>query len=97
MYVLIFRFMNKGFNGNEIAQIVKLPPHLINHPYLIGKPHQALCIRNKLYITDAWVDCVDFNLFIKIHLLMIYDFNSLYSFKRANYKKVKNGRKGQTN
>ncbi|XP_023348024.1 uncharacterized protein LOC111716758 isoform X2 [Eurytemora carolleeae] len=29
------RFMNKGFNGNEIAQIVKLPPHLINHPYLI--------------------------------------------------------------
>ena len=93
MYVLIFRFMNKGFNGNEIAQIVKLPPHLINHPYLIGKPHQALCIRNKLYITDAWVDylpikyCVDFNLFIKIHLLMIYDFYSLYAFKRSNYKK----------
>ena len=46
------------------------------------------------YITDAWVDylpikyCVDFNLFVKIHLLKIYDFNSLYSFKRSNYKKV---------
>ncbi len=54
--------MNKGFNGNEIAQIVKLPPHLINHPYLIGKPHQALCIETNYmrqlikYITDAWVD-----------------------------------------
>jgi len=29
------RHMNKGLSGLEISQIVKLPPHLINHPYLI--------------------------------------------------------------
>ena len=29
------RHMNKGLSGLEIAKIVKLPPHLINHPYLI--------------------------------------------------------------
>eukprot|EP00092_Neocalanus_flemingeri_P020877 GFUD01022616.1.p1 GENE.GFUD01022616.1~~GFUD01022616.1.p1 ORF type:complete len:586 (-),score=145.47 GFUD01022616.1:72-1829(-) len=29
------RYMNKGLSGLEIAKIVKLPPHLINHPYLI--------------------------------------------------------------
>ena len=30
------RYMNKGLTGQEIADIVKLPPHLIDHPYLIG-------------------------------------------------------------
>jgi hypothetical protein len=29
--------MNKGLTGREIAEIVRLPPHLANHPYLIGK------------------------------------------------------------
>jgi len=29
------RYMNKGMTGQEIADIVRLPPHLINHPYLI--------------------------------------------------------------
>jgi len=29
------RFMNKGLTAQEIADIVELPPHLINHPYLI--------------------------------------------------------------
>lgn len=29
------RHMNKGLSGREIAEIVRLPPHLANHPYLI--------------------------------------------------------------
>ena len=29
------RYMNKGLSGLEIAKIVRLPPHLENHPYLI--------------------------------------------------------------
>ena len=29
------RFMNKGLSGQEIAEIVQLPPHLRHHPYLI--------------------------------------------------------------
>jgi len=29
------RYMNKGLTGNQIAEVVKLPPHLQSHPYLI--------------------------------------------------------------
>ena len=29
------RYMNKGLSGREIAEIVHLPPHLRDHPYLI--------------------------------------------------------------
>merc|ERR1719232_2461343 len=29
------RYMNKGLSGREIAETVKLPPHLRGHPYLI--------------------------------------------------------------
>ena len=29
------RYMNKGLSGREIAEIVKLPAHLQEHPYLI--------------------------------------------------------------
>jgi hypothetical protein len=36
--------MNKGLTGREIAEIVRLPPHLANHPYLIGK-----CTKNVFF------------------------------------------------
>ena len=29
------RYMNKGLSGREIAEIVRLPPHLRDHDYLI--------------------------------------------------------------